>query len=117
MTFEADLFTRLKTVCPRVFPDFAPILTPRPYVTWQQVGGDVINPLDNSKPGVRLPEVQINVWADSRLTAMATIRAIEDAMRAATTFHARPLGDAVADFDADMPVYGARQDFACRHHT
>ena len=117
MTFEADLYTTLKAVTPRVFPDFAPVSTLRPYVTFQQVGGDVINPLDNSAPGTRLPEVQVNVWSDTRLQAMSLIRAIEDAMRGATAFKARPAGDAVADYDADVPVYGARHDFFCRHTT
>jgi hypothetical protein len=55
VTFEADLYTLLKTVTPRVFPDFAPTATARPYVTYQQVGGRVINPLANTAPGVRLP--------------------------------------------------------------
>ena len=43
MTFEADLYTLLKTVTPRVFPDFAPVTTASVYVTFQQIGGDVIN--------------------------------------------------------------------------
>lgn len=115
MTFEADLYTLLKGVTPRVFPDFAPAGTTRPYVTWQQVGGAVVNDIANTAPGVRLPELQVNVWANTRAEAMSLIRSIEDAMRGATAFSARPIGDAVADFDADVPVYGARQDFRCRH--
>jgi len=117
MTFEADLFTQLGTVATRVFADFAPVMTDRPYVTYQQIGGSVINPLNNSAPGVRLPDVQVNVWADTRKEAMQLSRAIENALRAATTFHAHPIGEPVCDFDADVPVYGARQDFACRHNT
>jgi len=115
MTFEEEFLACLKAITPRVHADFAPVTTARPYVTFQQVGGDVINPLDNSAPGKRLPEMQVNVWADNRMQAMALIRAIEDALRAASAFHARPAGDAVADFDADVPVYGARQDFFCRY--
>lgn len=115
MSFEADLIAVLKTVTPRVHMDFARVTSQRPYVTWQQVGGDVINALGNESPGVHLPEVQVNVWADTRAECMALIRAIEAAMRSASTFTARPLGAAVADYDADVPVYGARQDFACRH--
>lgn len=117
MTFEADLFSCLNAVADRVFPDFAPVAAPRPYVTYQQIGGDVINPIGNEKPGVRLPEMQVNVWADTRKQAAQLARAIEDALRAATAFHARPIGEPVYDFDADVPVYGARQDFSCRHNT
>jgi hypothetical protein len=117
MTFEADLYTVLSAVTPQVFPDFAPVDTPRPYATFQQIGGGVLNLVDNSPPGVRLPDVQVNVWADTRAEAMSVIRAIEDAMRAATAFTAIPSGDAMCDFDADVPVYGAHQDFRCRHTT
>lgn len=121
MSFEGDLFALLKAAAPalgsRVYPDFAPTSTPRPYCTWQQIGGDVINPIANDPPGVRLPEIQINVWANTKLEAASIARAIEDAMRAATAFSARPVGDFVGDFDADMAVYGTRQDFRCRHTT
>lgn len=117
MTFEADLFALLKAVTPRVFPDFAPVSTQRPYVTYQQIGGRVINPLANVSPGRRNSELQINVWSNSRSEALALSRAIEDAMRAATAFQARPISAAVSDYDADIPVYGCRQDFSCWHST
>ena len=121
MTFEADLFTVLKAAAPaagtRVFPDFAPVRTARPYITWQQVGGDVINLLNNAAPGRRHAEIQVNVWADTRAQALALSRAIEDAMRASTSFIAKPMAAAVADFDADVPVYGCIQSFGCWHTT
>lgn len=117
MTFEADLFTVLRTVADRVFPDFAEVGTQRPYVTFQQVGGPMLQTLSGEALGVRLPEMQINVWADTRKQALALARSIEAALRGATTFHARPLGEPVCDYDADVPVYGTRQDFSCRHTT
>ncbi len=43
MTVEADLFNLLKTlVSNRAFPDFAPVNTTRPYITYQQIGGEVV---------------------------------------------------------------------------
>ena len=43
MTVEADLFNLLKTlVSNRAFPDFAPVNTTRPYITYQQIGGQVV---------------------------------------------------------------------------
>jgi hypothetical protein len=51
------------------------------------------------------------VWANSRVSAAATMLAIESAMTLATTFTAKPLGAPVSDFDADVPVFGSRQDF------
>ena len=117
MTFESDLFTLLKTVTPRVYPDFAPVSTTRPYCTFQQIGGRVVNPLKNEAPGLRNTELQITVWSSTRLEALQVSRAIEDAMRLATAFNARPIAAAVADYDADIPVYGCRQDFSCWHTT
>lgn len=119
MTFESDLFTLLKAadaaVGSRVFPDFAPVSTTRPYVTYQAIGGEVINPLENVAPGTRNAEIQVNVWASTRAQALSMSRAIESAMRAATAFTARPISAPVSDFDADIPVYGCLQSFTCWH--
>lgn len=115
MTVEADIKTVLGTVCARVFPDFAPVGTTKPYVTFQQIGGDVINPLGKEVPNLRHMEMQVNVWANSRASAISTSRAIEDAMRVATQFTAKPVSAAVSDFDADVPVFGSRQDFSIWH--
>ena len=112
MTVETDIAAVLAAVCPRVTADFADVGTARPYVTFQQVGGMALNYIDTTAPDLKHGEYQINVWADSRLDATSTARAIEAAMRAATAFTARPLGDLVADFDADMKRHGTRQDFS-----
>lgn len=118
MTFEADLTAVIEAAgCERVSPDVAPVGTARPYVTYQQVGGDVLNPVANVPPGRRHGEMQIKVWADTRAEAVALMRAIEDAMRAATAFQAKPIAGFVAEHDADIPVYGCRQDFSCWHYT
>lgn len=109
MTMEADLTTLLKTLCPRVTPEFAPTSTVKPYVTYQQIGGDVINPINNDAPGKRCAVIQINVWSDVRSQARGLIDQIEDAMR---SFHsARPQSAAFTDYDHDMLVYSSQQEF------
>lgn len=119
MPFEADLFAVLRNadtaLDTRVYPNFAPVSTERPYVTWQQVGGPVISPLGGEAPGLRLPDIQVNVWADNKKEAIRIAHAIESAMRDATAFRATPIGEPVDDFDAEIPVHGTRQDFSCRH--
>lgn len=115
MSFESDLYAVLDAVAPgSVYPDFAPVDTPRPYVTWQKIGGPSLNPLGGETSGRRSVEVQVNVWADSRLQATTLIRSIEAAMRATTAFFAEPMSEPVDDFDADIPVYGSLQSFMCR---
>ena len=111
MSLETVLTPLLETVCDEVSPDFADFNTPRPYVTYQQIGGQDVIPLDSSLPGTLNAEVQINVWADTRLEASALMLAIRSLLIQSTGVTARPLAAAQNDFDADIPVYGSRQDF------
>jgi hypothetical protein len=113
MTVEADIKTVLATACPRVFPDFAPVGTTRPYVTYREVpGGTVISPLAKEVPDKENSVFQINVWANSRASAKATIKAIESAMILATTFTAKPVSRPSSDFDADIPEFSTEQEFS-----
>ena len=112
MSIDADLKTVLTAVTPRVFPGFAPVTTKRPYVTYQQIGGEVINPLDGAAPGKRNAEFQIDVWSDTHAQARLICEQIEDAMRAATEFTARPTRAPIGAYEADVPVYGMHQDFS-----
>lgn len=113
MSLETSLYAALAAVTPRVFPDVAPVNTPRPYVTYQQIGGSVVNFAENTMPGVRNAHVQVNVWSDTRIEAMALIASIETAIRAAAAFTGSPIGAPVGDFEPDVNAYGARQDFEC----
>jgi hypothetical protein len=112
MTIEADLKTVLATACTRVFPDFAPVSTTRPYVTYRQVGGEVVNPIAKEVPNLQHGRFEVNVWANSRASAALTMLAIESAMRLSSTFNARPEGAPSSDFDADVPVFSSSQDFS-----
>lgn len=112
MTVEADLRTALLAVCPRVFPDFAPVSTARPYITYQQIGGDAINYIGQELPSLKHGMFQVNVWADTRAAASSTALLVEAALKAATAFQAQPASAPFSDFDSDIPVYGSRQDFS-----
>lgn len=111
MTIESSIKTVLATACTRVFPDFAPVNTTRPYITYRQVGGEVINPLAKEVPVKQHGIFQVNVWANSRASAALTMLAIESAMTLATTFTAKPVSAPVSDFDAEVPVFGSEQEF------
>ena len=80
MTMESDLTALLKATCQRVYPDFAPANTPRPYVTYQQIYGIALRYLGNEVPTKQHAVIQINVWADTRKEAKATILAIEEGL-------------------------------------
>lgn len=112
MALESKLTAALKAVCPRTSPDFAPYGTARPYVTYQQIGGAVINPLAREVPNLENAEIQVDVWSDTRAEAKALIKQIEEALILETGFIAKPSAAAVSDYEADIPVYRSRQDFS-----
>lgn len=107
---ETSLRQVLASVVPHVYPDAAPAPHP-PYVVYQQVGGQVINPLADL-PDLYNARVQVAVWAGTRMEASAASRRIEEAMRKATVFQAQPLGALATDHDPETDLYGARQDFS-----
>lgn len=113
MTMESDLVTVLHTCCARVFPDFAPFATQRPYVTYQHIGGPALRFTENTPADQRHTLVQINTWATTRAAALLLARQIEDALCAASSFTAtvqnEPTGQAE---NTDPPLYGCIQDFA-----
>ena len=109
---EAALVSAIASIFSgRVFPDWAPSDTPRPFAICQQVGGESVNFVDNTTPSKRNARVQINVWADSRLAATSLAKQVEDALILAANMQARPLGALIALHDADIEAYGAQQDF------
>lgn len=111
MTVEADITAILKTICPRVAPDFMATIPERPYITYQQIGGEAPTFLDGSLPSKENGEFQIDVWADTRVEAKLIIKQIEVAMTAATVFQARALAASRSDSDPDMKLYCSRQDW------
>lgn len=111
MSLETDLSALLLTVCPRVFPDVAPSDAALPFITWQQVGGDVIRPL-SGLPDKRNAMVQINCWSDRRAVANELALSVEAALVASVVFVARPVSALVATNDDDTDLRGAMQDFS-----
>lgn len=109
---EKKLHTLLVTVCPRVWPGVAPVSTPRPYVTWSEFGGQALEYLENTRPDLRNAFVQINVWSSDPQEAIALMLQIDNVLRNASTLLVRPQAAAQTDYDPDMLVHGARQDFS-----
>jgi hypothetical protein len=112
MTIESDLYTVLSAVCPRAFPDVAPTSTQRPYITYQQFGGDVIKYIDPTIPSAKNGYFQVNIWADTRSDAALLMLQAETALITSTAFQASPTSAPVSDYDIDNLIYGSRQDFS-----
>lgn len=111
MTLEESLTALLRTICPRTFRGFARTNTELPYCTYQRIGGQSVDFLDNTIPSKRNADIQVNVWSSSQAEADALIGQMEAAMRASSAFQARAVAESSDDFDADMERYCARQDF------
>ena len=111
---EEALYAALSPlVSGRVFPDVAPLDTPRPYITYQQIGGDAHGYLGKELPDHEHALVQLNIWADTRLQATLVRKLAEANLVAATAFEARPASGPTSQHEPDLtpPGYGTQQDF------
>lgn len=113
MSIETALFAALRgLVADRVFPDVAPENTPRPYITYQQTGGDAVNFVEGTIPSKKNARMQINVWADTRLQATAMGGSVEDALRTLVSLQPTVLGAAIATYDDETKLRGTLQYFS-----
>lgn len=118
MALESDLMAVLLAVCPRVVVGTAPYGTTMPYVTWQHIGGDPLEWLDNTVADKRNVQIQINTWDSTPLKAFALMQTIEAALRAAMPqLIARPVSEPIGAYgDGDetpgylqtYTIWGAR---------
>lgn len=111
MTIETKVGDVLASVCPRVFADFASTATPRPYVTFQRIGGNAVQTVSDEMPNLVNATFQIDVWSSSRGEADALARQIEAALRTALSLQARPVGESIATSDPGLDLRGTSQDF------
>jgi hypothetical protein len=113
MSLETDMVAVLQGQCPRVHPGSAPLNTPRPFVTWEHIGGDPLRYVDGTAADKRHALVQLNVWAASKAEAWDLALNIENALASYTGFSARPTGAARGRTEQDVEpwLYGAEQDF------
>lgn len=107
---EEKLITAVSPLCAgRLFPDFAPLGTPRPYAIWQQVGGNDVVFVDGDTADQLGVRFQIEVWADTRQQASMLMRQIASTLSAPPVL-AESQGGAAARTD-DANLRGSMQDF------
>ena len=118
MTLEIGLAALLAPLVEgRAFPDVASVNTPRPYITFQQIGGEVVSFLGRDVPTKQNASIQVNVWADTRLSAAAVAESIRLAFTTTNQWQSWPTSAKEATFDVDMQRYGTRQDFTVWYDT
>lgn len=108
---EAIVYGALRAlVGDRCYPDIAPIGTPRPYITYQAVGGQSPNYLDNTVQ-LQNARMQVNVWADARTVEIPLMQSVIVALTTGA-IRATTIGAPVRTYEVDTELYGARQDFS-----
>ena len=113
MTIEASIYSTLTSlVSGRVYPDIAPENVTKPYITYQQVGGQSVNFTDPTVPSLKNGRWQINCWATTRTAAAALSRSVEDTIRAASALRPTVISAPVAGHEPETGLYGTRQDFS-----
>lgn len=114
MTIEETLAAAIGPLCGgRFLPDTAPAGTPRPFVTYQQVGGKPLNYLRGA-PAEANARMQINVWAATRPEANTLMRQIRTALQS-PPINAVGLGELIATYEPITKSYGAQMDFSVWH--
>lgn len=92
----------------KIYPDVGEVNAPRPYITYQAVGGQDVNGLDGPAD-LENQRMQITVWSDKRGDTTATMQAARAAL---ITAGGIPIGAAVSQYEADTKLYGSRLDFS-----
>jgi hypothetical protein len=111
MTIEASIKTALASVAGgRVYPDVTPDNKTFPLVIYQQVGGDVLNPLDGADPNMDHARVQFWVWSKTRLEASSVMRQVRVALTSGA-LKAYAYSAPISQYDDTLKLYGARCDF------
>ena len=113
MTVEANIKTALDPlVAGRVFPDFAPLGTPRPFVCYEQAGGEALSNLDGTLPDKKNGRFEVGVYADTRAQCAAIALQVESAMAASAAFQCTALHAPISDYAPDVKLYSSTQNFS-----
>ena len=113
MTVESDLFDTLKgLVSSRCYPDFAPVGTVRPFICFEQTGGDAMHYLEGTLPDKKNGRFEVSVYADTRAACAALALQVEATMAAATVFTAYALHAPISDYAGDVMIYSSTQNFS-----
>lgn len=114
MSLESDIVAALTSlVSGRVFPEFAPYSTAKPFITYQQVGGSAENFLEATVVGKKNARIQVSCWTTTRQSANNLARSVEAAL-VPSALKAYVLGAFIAAYEDDTapPLYGTHQDFS-----
>ena len=113
MTVETDIFIALKSlVGNRVYENFAPLGTPRPFIVYEHNGGEALSFLDGALPDKKHGIFEISVYSDDRLTRTSIALQVESAMAAQTAFVSAAITSQFSAYAQDVKIYSSTQNFS-----
>lgn len=99
------------TIGARVFPDGAPIETPTPFITYERIGGQVVELVASKSPDLKNGRFQFNIWAETREEADLIADRLEVVLMR-PPIRATALGGHSAAADDTTDLRGTQQDFS-----
>lgn len=110
---ESELYALLLPLASGgVWPDVADETVQPPYITYLQIGGDVISPVAGEYVANRNAVMRVTVWTATRLSTVAPMQSVEQTLVTTKVFTARPKSALTALYDETVKFYGASQDFS-----
>lgn len=102
----------IAAVVPNCFGTVAESGAVAPYAVWQRIGGEDAEYLDSEDaPQVSKVQIQVRIFSADVLEPKTKMQALTDALRAHETLVFRPIGKWRDDYDHDMNLFVADQDF------
>lgn len=102
----------IAAVVPSCYGTVAPPEAVAPYAVWQRFGGEDSEYLDSEDaPQVSKVQIQVRIFSADVLEPKTLMKALTDALRAHEILVFRPIGKWRDDYDHDMNLFVADQDF------
>lgn len=111
MPLETELVTLVATVVPNTWAKVAPNDAELPYLVYNQIGGQAPTFMGREVPSKRNADMQIDIYCETDLEAIAKMLAVESVLTLATTLQAKPVGAMRGTLDDESDLRGASQDF------
>lgn len=108
---DETLHAAIAAIIPNCYGTVAPADAPTPYVIWQRFGGDGSEYLGNEDSQVETAQVQVQIFSPDIMMPKTLMPQLISALRQHLDLTIRPSGRWRDDFDHDMNVFVADQDF------
>lgn len=105
------LHSAIAAVIPNCYGTVAPANAPTPYAIWQRFGGSNSEYLDNEDSQVDTALVQVRIFSPEIQVPKALMPQLISALRQHPDLVIRPSGGFRDNYDHDMGLFSADQDF------